>query len=198
MATSQTSFRLNNVRVAFPKFWEPSQFNGQGAYRCGGQFIIPPDHPQLPMLREAIKAAATAKWSAKAADKIRQAELNNKVCLRSGDAKADYDGFAGNFVLSANCKGGATPESATRPTVFNRNPNDGKCLNESDWLGYSGCYVNILISVYADDRFGIGINCSLAGVQFAADGDAFAGAKASASDFDAIEDGANADTFGIV
>lgn len=198
MAATQTSFRINNVRVAFPKFWEPSQFNGQGAWRCGGQFILTPDHPQIGAVRDAIKAAAVAKWGAKAADKMKKAELNNKVCLRSGDSKSDYDGFAGNFVLSANCKGGTTAESATRPAVFNRNPQDGKCATEADWHGYSGCYVNIVVSIYADDRFGDGINCSLAGVQFAADGDAFAGAKASASDFDTIEDGATAGDFSIV
>jgi hypothetical protein len=72
-------------------------------------------------------------------------------------------------------------------------------LEKDTGVIYSGCFVNAQIDIWAQDNgFGKRINCTLAGVQFAADGDAFGGGRpASADDFDDLGDlgGADADDF---
>jgi len=190
---SATEFRLDNVRVAFPNLFKATQFNGTGNFRCGATLIITPDHPQLPQVKAAIEAAALAKWGEKAAARLKAARAKNKIALTDGDLKSKYDGFEGNQVLSANCRGGATEAEATKPTVYGKNPKLGPITEEAKSPIYSGCYVNAKISLYADDRFGDGVFCSLTGIQFAADGDAFGAAPARADDFDDIADSGGED-----
>lgn len=189
-----TTFRLNNVRIAFANLFDPKQVNGEGKFRCGCTLLVEPGSDNDKKVIEAIKAAADGKWGAKAKLKLDAAKAKGKVSYSDGNLK-DYDGFAGMMALSANCQGADTPEKAARPSVFNRNPNDGKITNANDWAGYSGCYVNAMVNIYADDRYGEGVFCSLSGVQFAKDGDAFGAASAKSSDFDTIEDGTDAGGF---
>jgi len=61
---------------------------------------------------------------------------------------------------------------------------------EADGVIYSGCYVNAIIDLWAqDNQFGKRINATLLGVQFAYDGDAFAsgGSGVSVDDFDDLD-----------
>jgi hypothetical protein len=68
-------------------------------------------------------------------------------------------------------------------------------LTEADGKPYAGCYVNASIELWAqDNNYGKRVNASLGGVQFARDGDAFAGGGAASEDeFDDLTAGANAD-----
>lgn len=184
-------FRLDNVRVAFPVLFKGEQFNGEGKYRCGASLLIPPDHPQLKQAEAAIEEAAKVKWKDKAAANLKAARSKDKVCLRDGDTKPKYDGFPGNFYLSANGKGGDTEPECAKPTVYDANRN--KVTDAGKNPIYSGCYVNALVEVYADDRFGAGVNCSLVGIQFRKDGDAFGSAPAREDDFEDVTEGASAD-----
>ena len=190
--TTPTEFRLDNVRVAFPNLFVGTQFNGTGNFRCGAQLIVPKDHPQVVQIQAALQAAAEAKWKDKAKAKFAAAKAKNKVSLTDGDLKG-YDGFEGNWALSANCKGGATEAACTKPKVYGLNPREGAVTDPAKSPIYSGCYVNAKISFYADDRFGDGVFCSLAGIQFAKDGDSFGAAQAQPDEFDTIADGAGAE-----
>ena len=97
----------------------------------------------------------------------------DRLCLHDGATKASYQGFEGNLFVSSSSK--------LRPSVFDRNrvplqPDDGK--------PYSGCYVNASIELWPQDskQYGKRINAQLRGVQFVADGDAFAAGSAASDD----------------
>ncbi len=55
---------------------------------------------------------------------------------------------------------------------------DKTALTEADGRIYAGCYVNFNVDIWAQDGQYTGIRCSLNGVQFVKDGDAFGGAAA--------------------
>ena len=173
---------LNNARLAFPAIFEAkSVANEEPAFSAS--LILTPDHPQIAAINEAIEAVAKEKWGAKASEILKGLRAKDNVCLHDGDEKSNYDGFEGNFYISARAK--------TRPLVIDR---DKSPLVQSDGRPYGGCYVNASLDIWAqDNQFGKRINATLKGVQFYRDGDAFTGgAPASPDDFDNLEDGADA------
>lgn len=173
--------KLNNVRLAFPSLFEAKAVNGEGEPRFSASFIMQPDDTQIEKVRDVIKAVAKAKWGEKAEAMLTSLEKKNNICLHDGDDKTEYDGFAGNMYVSAANK--------SRPTVVDK---DRSPLTIQDGKPYSGCYVNAVIDIWAqDNNFGKRINAVLAAVQFSKDGDAFGGGvPVSADVFDIIEDDA--------
>jgi hypothetical protein len=169
--------QLKDVRLTFPQLFEAKQVNGQGDPKFSGAFLIPRDHPQLKEIEAAINEAAKAKWGAKADAELKKLKAADRLPVHDGDAKSDYEGYAGNFFVNASNK--------IRPLVIdgNRAP-----LTASDGKPYSGCYVNAIVEFWAqDNQFGKRVNASLLGVQFARDGERLAGgAVAAADDFEAI------------
>jgi hypothetical protein len=190
---SNTRFLLKNVRASFPVLFKGEQFQGTGSFRCGTSLIVPPDHPQLAQINAGIEEAAALKWKDKTAVTLKGARAKDKICLRDGDIKAKYDGYEGNQILSANCQGGDTEAECVKPQVFTAARVE--VTDSAKNPIYSGCYVNALIELYADSRFGDGVFCKLVGIQFDHDGDAFGTAKAKADDFEPVSAGATADEF---
>jgi hypothetical protein len=170
-------FNLSNVRLTFPQLFEPKQVNGQGEPKFSATGLMPKNHPQIEAIKAAIFEAATAKWGAKAADVLKQLAAADKLCLHDGDAKSDYEGYAGTLFINASNK--------VRPLVVGPQRED---LAAADGKIYSGCYVNMVLDFWAqDNQFGKRVNASLLGVQFRADGPRLAGgAVASADDFEAL------------
>lgn len=183
---SDQEVMLKNVRLAFGDAIFTAKAGGDGegkpAFSC--TFILPPNHPDLPKLKAAMKAAAAAKWGAKGEERLKALIAGQKVCLRNGDEKSDYDGFSGNLYVSAR--------SNVRPLVIDT---DRSPLSEGDGRPYSGCFVNGKIAIWAqDNKYGKRINAQLQGVQFFKDGDAFGGGRpASVDEFETIEEGGAAD-----
>lgn len=179
---------LKDVRLAFPKLFRAEQVNGQGDPKFGATLIIAPDHPQLEDLRKIQDAVAKDKWKEKAAAIVKTLDKQDRLAVHDGDIKSQYDGFPGNFYVSANAQ-----ESA-KPTVVDqaRNP-----LAENSGKPYAGCFVNASIEIWAqDNKFGQRVNCTLRGVQFLRDGDAFsAGRPADADEFEEVTNGADASDF---
>lgn len=167
--------KLQNVRLAFPKLFKAEQVNGEGDPQFSATFILPKSHPNVKDIENAILQVAKEKWADKADAILKKVKAELKTCLKDGDLKADLEGFAGNYFLSASNK--------TRPYVINR---DKTQLNPDDGVIYAGCYVYAVIDIWAmDNRFGKRICASLSGVQFYKDGDAFTGGGiASDADFD--------------
>jgi len=176
---SDQRVKLKNVRLAFGDGIFRAKAVNEGdkpSYNCC--FLLPPDHPDLPKLKAAIKAAATAKWGAKADEVLKALVAGDKVCLRKGDAKGEYEGFPGNLYISAR--------NRARPLVVDA---DGATpLTEADGRPYSGCFVNASIDVWAQQNsYGKRINAQLRGVQFFRDGDSFGGgAPATPDEFDDV------------
>lgn len=173
---------VNKARLAFPAIFEPKSVAGEEP-AFSASLIIPADHPQMAEIDEAIEAVAKEKWGAKAPEMLKSLRAKGNVCLHDGDEKTTYDGFEGNFYISARSK--------TRPLVLDR---DKTPLTQSDGKPYGGCFVVAVLELWAqDNQFGKRVNAQLKGVQFLSDGDAFTGgAPADESDFDDLSDGANA------
>lgn len=167
--------KLQNVRLAFPRLFKAEQVNGEGDPQFSATFILSKNHPNVKDIENAILQVAKEKWADKADAILKKVKAELKTCLKDGDLKADFEGFAGNYFLSASNK--------TRPYVINR---DKTQLNPDDGVIYAGCYVYAVIDIWAmDNKFGKRICASLSGVQFYKDGDAFTGGGiASDDDFD--------------
>ncbi len=167
--------KLSNVRLAFPALFEAKTVNGEGAPAFSASFLLTPDHPAIKELLDAFEKMGQEKWGAKWPTVKKTIEAKDAFALHNGDSKAEYEGYEGNFFISARNK--------TRPVVLDR---DKSPLVESDGKPYAGCYVNASIELWAqDNNYGKRINASLRGVQFLKDGEAFAGGGvASADEFD--------------
>jgi Protein of unknown function (DUF2815) len=169
---------IRDVRLAFPSIWKATAPKGGGEEAFSASFLLPKNHPQLPEIRAAFATLAKEKWAEKGAAVLKALEAADKTALHNGDTKAEYDGFEGNFYISARSK--------VRPSVFDMQRQE---LSQADGKPYSGCYVNVSLELWPQDNsFGKRINAQLRGVQFLRDGDAFAGgAKAAGADeFDEI------------
>lgn len=178
---------LRNVRLAFPNIFTPAIVGDDPATkpRYSAKLVLPPDHPQLAEIHAAMRAVAQAKWGPKAADIYRGIEKADKLALHDGDTNSQFDGFVGNYFITAAAK------ESVRPTVLDGNKSP---LTERDGKPYSGCYVNVSLEMWAQDNgFGKRINAQLRGVQFLRDGDAFgSGQPAGRDEFDDVA-GADAD-----
>jgi hypothetical protein len=167
---------LRNVRLAFPSLFEPSSY-GEGEPAYSATLIMDPQ--QAEVVDKALAAVAREKWGAKGDAQLKALRATGKVCLRDGDEKPDYDGFAGMMFVAARSK--------TRPTVVDgqRQP-----ITERDGRIYAGCYVNASVEVWAQDNaYGKRVNATLRGIQFVRDGEAFGGGRPAAADeFDELEE----------
>lgn len=176
--------KLQNVRAAFLKVFKAEAVNGGDKPVFGGSFLLEPSDAQIKTIESAMSQVAKDKWGAKADGIMKEMKAGGKLCLKDGNSKASYDGFADMMFVSAT--------SATRPLTLGR---DKTPLTEADGVLYSGCYVNVSLELWAqDNQYGKRINAQLGGVQFTKDGDAFGGGGSAADedDFDAL-DGADAD-----
>lgn len=187
-ATPTGRLMLKNVRLAFPNLFEPTTVAGEGKPRYSAMLIIAPDHPQMAEIKSKMQAVAKEKWAAKAVEVYKSLDKSDKLALHDGDTKAQYDGVAGNFFISA-----AAQENA-RPTVIDV---DKSPLNQRDGKPYAGCYVNASIDLWAqDNNYGKRVNAQLRGIQFFKDGDAFAaGRPADSDEFEEVTEGADAGEF---
>lgn len=179
--------RINNVRITFPKLFpgQEDSFGGKGDPYFSASFIMPKDHPDLDKLEAAITEAAKQKWPQKFASHLKAARAKDKLPLHDGDLKADKPygaAYAGNFYISARNNAKTSPA----PTVVNAAAKKLDSANDPQ-APYSGCYVNVFLSIYAYQNEGEGIGASIAGVQFASDGERLSGgAVVSPADFGAL------------
>ena len=169
---------INNVRMAFPNIWTARKNvgeDGKVTYSYDALFIITPDNPGVKVLRDAFVVAAKEKWKDKGPAILQALIAQDRTPLYNGSRKAEYDGFEGNYYISARSK--------TRPNIKDR---DGVTnLVETDGRPYSGCYVNLIgLEVYGfgHAKFGKRICAQLRGLQFLRDGDAFAAGKPASDD----------------
>ena len=170
---------IRNVRASFPELFNPRQFMGEGQFRCGISLLISPTDPQAQLIKDTIKEVALAKWKDKAAGVVKALQAKDKLPLHDGDTKS-HAGYAGMLYLSANT-GGKTAEECPRPMVVDA---DGVEVREERLSPiYAGCYVNAIVDIWADTRYGDGINCKLMGVMFERDGEAFGSARVTADAF---------------
>lgn len=175
--------KIPECRIAFAQLFTAKQVNGEGEPAFSASFIIPKTAACVKLLNATIDKVAQEKWKEKAPALLKTLRASDKVCLRDGDLKENYEGFPGNFFVSARNK--------TRPVIKNR---DTSPLVEADGKPYSGCYVHAVLDIWAqDNKYGKRVNATLQGVQFVKDGDAFSGAAPLQEDaFEDLGEGADA------
>lgn len=165
---------LKNVRLSYAHLDRPQKDskNDRGETikgKYGASFLMKKGTPETKALMAKIKAASeevkAAKWGSNP-PKFKP----ERVCLRDGDLE-DYDGYEGCFYVSTSNKDKPIVVGKDRETV---EPGD------KQWP-YSGCYVNAVIRVWAQnnesDKGGKRINASLEAVQFKAHGEPFSSVR---------------------
>lgn len=176
--TNAGQMRLENVRFTFVQsLFDAKQVNNQGEAKFSCTGLLPRDHPQLAAISAAVQAVAIAKWGAKATEVLTALKAGDRLPLHDGDAKNQYQGYAGNYFINASNK--------MRPLVIGPAREN---LTAADGKPYSGSYGNMIVQFWAqDNQYGKRINASLLGVQFIRDGERLAGGGvAAADDFEAI------------
>lgn len=164
--------KLQNVRLSFPSLFRKAVFNGEET-KYEATLLI--DKETQDELYQKLKSGIAEKIKTD----LKGAKLPaDKLCLKDGD-EIDYDGYAGHWSVKAS--------NNKRPMVIDK---DKTPLTQDDDRIYAGCYVNVILELWAmDNQWGKRINANLLGVQFAKDGQPFAdGVSASVDDFDLVTD----------
>jgi hypothetical protein len=160
---------IKSARLSFPDLAEAKQYQGQGPFNYSATFLVPPDSEADLAIKAEIERVAREAWPKTYAKELPALMLNPmKAAYISGDLKS-YDGYAGMMALTAKRK-----QEDGRPQIEAR---DGTpVMAGDDGFPYAGCHVHATVEIWAqDNQYGKGIRCTLRGVRFAKDGDAFGG-----------------------
>ncbi len=167
--------KLKNVRLSFPSLFQTEQFGAEDTGKYAATFIL--DKEEHAEHIKEIKAEI---------DRLMKEELkgkipSDKVALKDGDdmGRPEYEG---KMTIKGSTK--------KRPLVVDR---DKSPLSESDDKPYAGCYVNAIVSLWAqNNQYGKRINASLEGIQFSEHGEPFGTGGIDADEFDDFDDGDDA------
>lgn len=172
------------ARLSFAHLAQPGEGTDGKPGSYGALFIMEPDHESVAAIKKAMVQAAKDKWPSQYEAVLKTMKAGNKLCLKDGELKAEYDGFDGMVYVSANNK--------TKPKVYNQLAKEVR--EGDDGFPYNGCHVIASVDVWVQDhaKYGKRINASLRGVQFHSDGEAFGGGQvANADEFEALASGAS-------
>jgi len=153
---------LKGVRLSFPKLFTPSQVSDASKPTYSATFLIPKDTPEGKAQAQAVNAAMSAVAKQIWGDQIPKLKPE-KLALRDGDQET-WDGYEGCWYVNAR--------NPKRVPVVDR---DGQTpLVESDGKIYGGCYVNAVVTIWAQNNsYGQRINATLEAVQFVREGEPF-------------------------
>lgn len=165
---------LENVVLSFANIFEPKSIMG-GEPKFSASLIYDiADVEGIKSVQHVISAVAAEKWGQNVPSSL-------KVCLRSGAEKDGVDGYGPDTMF-------VSASSSSRPTVVNR---DRTPVAKEDGVFYSGCRVNAIIRLWAqDNQYGKRVNAELKGLQFIADDRALGGGSVpvAAEDFPEVEE----------
>lgn len=162
---------LPEVRIAFcDSLFEKKAVMG-GKPQHSSTFIFGEDHPAFDLVSDTIDQVGSEKFKEKWPQVKKELEMSAKTCLKDGEYKSSYEGFAGNWFVTANNSRGVVGVYDQQAKLTN---------NQS--LIYAGCYVNAVVDIWAmDNQHGRRICATLVGVQFVKDGDSFGGGNVRSS-----------------
>jgi len=166
------TIKMQNVRLSFPNLFQTSTFGGEDTGKYDATFILDKtDHAKIiKEIDAAIKAIIKETFKGKSPG-------DDRLCLKDGD-ETEREEQQGKMIIKASTK--------KRPLVLNR---DKTPLTEDDGVIYAGCYVNAIISLWAQNNaWGKRVNASLEGLQFSGPGEPFGPAGIDANEFDAFGD----------
>jgi hypothetical protein len=166
-----SKIKMQSVRLSFPSLFNTAKFGAEDTGKYEATFIL--DKKRHAEVIAQIKSAV---------EKLMKEELKaklpaDKICLKDGDEMGRPE-YEGTYTVKASSK--------RRPLVINR---DKSPITESDNVVYAGCYVNAIISLWAqNNQFGKRVNAQLDGIQFACDGEPFGDGGVDVDEFDAFGD----------
>jgi len=169
--------KLQHVRLSFPSLFTTALYNGKDTGKFKAAFIL-----------DKKKHRASIKEIEDNMKKLAEDKLRGKLppptylCLKDGD-KTERPEYQGCMIVKTATK--------KRPLVLDKNKHP---LTEQDGIIYSGCYVNVLLSLWAqDNQHDKRVNAQLEGVQFNEDGEPFGPAGVDINEFDAFGSGDDTD-----
>lgn len=199
---------LLNVRLSFADIWRPKTFKrpdgSESAPKFSANGLIDKEKEAageikakykgkiMPVL-QALKAAKHDAMVKKLGsdEKAEKSKVKpENYCVRDGDLE-NWDGYEGNYYISAS--------NSKAPGIVGK---DKRKLTEADGIPYSGCYVNMVVTMWCqlpgknDDGSPkpMGVFGSLEAIQYKGPGEAF-GAKPVDTD-EVFEDISDEDDFG--
>lgn len=163
--------KIKAARLSFPSLFNTAKFGEQDTGKYEASFML--DKTEHADVIAEIEAAIETLCKTELKSKLPA----DKLCLKDGD-ESGRDEMAGHYVIKASTK--------KRPLVINR---DKSPIVESDNTVYAGCYVNGIVTLWAqNNQYGKRINAQLDGVQFVRDGEPFGDGGVSVTEFDAFGD----------
>ena len=164
-----SKIKMQAVRLSFPSLFNTAKFGGEDTGKYEATFVL--DKVEHAEVIAGIKAQIERLMKEELKGKV----PSDKLCLKDGDEMGRPE-FEGKYTIKASTK--------KRPLVINR---DKSPITESDNVIYAGCYVNAIVSLWAQNNtWGRRINAQLDGVQFCRDGEAFGDGAVSVNEFDAF------------
>jgi len=164
--------KMQHVRISFPSLFNTASFGGEDTGKYEATFILDKKEHKAAVkeIEDAMKELAKDRFKGKL-------PLDDKLCLKDGD-NTDRCEFEGSMTVKASTK--------KRPLVIDL---DKHPLSEADGTIYAGCYVNCIITLWAqDNKYGKRINAQLDGVQFNNNGEPLGAGGVNVDEFDAFED----------
>lgn len=164
-----SKIQLKAVRLSFPSLFQQATFSGESTGKYEATFVLDKkEHAkEIQLIQTQIDALMKETFKGKIP--------SDKICLKDGD-EAGRDEFSGKMTIKASTK--------KRPLVIDR---DKTPITEDDNKVYAGCYVNAIVSLWAQaNSYGKRINAQLDGVQFCRDGEPFGDSGISVDAFDAF------------
>ena len=167
---------LRDVRISFPDLFVAKSFEGQADKppKYGAAFVVTKGSDADLKIRARIEEVGVETFGKRWPLVHESIKLNKQKCAYLPGEMKDYDGYAGNMVLSTK-----RDQSAGAPLVLDSNPQ--VILKPSDGRPYSGCYVVAKVSLYASKKWE-GVWATLVAVQFLRHGDAFTAASPATAD----------------
>ena len=163
--------KIPSARLSFPSLFNMASFGGESTGKFEATFIL--DKKDHAKQIEEIEGAI-----AKLQKELKVKLASDKLCLKDGD-EMERPEYQGKMTIKASTK--------KRPMVINR---DKTPITEDDNVVYAGCYVNAIITLWAQNNsYGKRVNAQLDGVQFVRDGEPFGDGGISVDQFDGFDDG---------
>jgi hypothetical protein len=164
-----SKIKLVNVRLSFPSLFQHAQFGGESTGKYEATFVL--DKVEHADLITSIKAKIAELMKTELKGKV----AADKICLKDGDDLGRTE-FEGKYTIKASTK--------KRPLVIDK---DKSPLAQEDERVYAGCYVNAVVSLWAqNNNYGKRINAQLDGVQFFKDGEPFGDGGITTDEFDVV------------
>lgn len=174
--------QLKGVRLSFPalaKAAVPAGYDNAEPKFSANFLLDPNDKAHAALINEVkaeVKRLMVDAWGGK------PPRMKPIDCCGDGEnytsksTKKPYAGYEGMFVVSA--------KNSRRPLCLSKTK-EILTPDEVESMLYAGCYVTAIVTFWIqDNQYGEAVRCSLEGVKFVRDGDAFGAAGASADDFD--------------